>query len=164
MSNTNNLKVQRRNLLSENTYVLDSQGTVGTLKSPFFKNYTIYIGKEFYNFNPIDVIGNSFRVYREGKSIGYIHIHALRNMAHINLLDEGPYQFSLKGFINGNWVMRQGKVSIEKMENHLHFHQVEPTEKELLVACALFTAAKINKDLILFLPIFLLACTFLILI
>lgn len=158
------LRVVRKNLFSENTYVLDSDGMVGTLKLPFFGNYSLYTGNEFYNFHPIDLIGNSFRVYKEGKSIGYIHIHVLRNMAHIILLDEGPYQFSLKGFINGNWVMRQGKVSIEKMGNDLHFHQVESTKKELLVACALFTAAKINKDLILFLPIFLLACTFLILI
>ncbi|WP_373520117.1 hypothetical protein [Aquiflexum sp.] len=164
MRNIYNLKIQKKNLFSAITYVLDAEGIIGTLRLPFFNNSAYYTGKELYKFLPLDFIGNSFRVYREGKSVGYIHLHAFRNMAQINLVEEGPYQFSLRSFFNGNWVLRQGKISIEKEDNDLEFHRLEPKDKEILLACGLFTAAKINKDLIVFFPIILLIWILLILI
>ncbi|MBW3469550.1 hypothetical protein [Arthrospiribacter ruber] len=164
MRNKKSIRIQRKNPVSEITYVQDSQGIFGTLKIPFFNNSAFYSGKELYEFHSLDFMGNSFRVYREGKSIGYIHFHALRNLAQINLVEEGPFQFSLKGIFNGNWVLRQGKISLERIDNNLDFHHLDPKEKELLLACGLFTAAKINKDLIIFLPIILLIWVFLILV
>ncbi|WP_373495796.1 hypothetical protein [Aquiflexum sp.] len=159
-----NLKIQRKNLFSDITYVSDGRGIIGTLKLSFLNNSAFFSGQELYTFHAIDYIGNSFRIYRKGKSIGYIHLHAFRNMAQINLVEEGPFQFSLRGFINGNWVLRQGKISIERMEDDLQFHHLESLEKELLVACGLFTASKINKDLILIVPFILLIWFLLILI
>ncbi|EOZ91591.1 hypothetical protein A33Q_4659 [Indibacter alkaliphilus LW1] len=164
MKNKKGIIIQKKNPISEISYVLDSQGIIGTLKLPFFNNSAIYTGKELYNFYPIDIMGNSFRVYREGKSIGYIHLHALRNLAQINLVEEGPFQFSLKGIFNGDWVLRQGKISLERIGKNLYFHHLDPKEKEHLLACGLFTAAKINKDLIIILPFILLIWTFLILV
>lgn len=163
MRNKNNLKIQKKNPFSDITYVLDESGIIGTLKLPFLNNSAFFSGQELYTFRPIDFIGNSFRIYRKGKSLGYIHFHAFRNMAQINLVEEGPFQFSLRGFINGNWVLRQGKISIERMEDDLQFHHLESKGKELLVACSLFTAAKINKDLIVLVPFIILIWSLLIL-
>ena len=152
MRNKSTLKIQKKNPISDITYVLDESGIIGTLKLSFLNSSAFFTGQELYTFRPIDFIGNSVRIYREGKSIGYIHFHAFRNMAQINLVEEGPFQFSLRGFINGNWVLRQGKISIERTEDDLLFHHLESKERELLVACGLFTASKINKDLIIILP------------
>ena len=148
-----NLKVQRKSLFSTITYVLSTGGITGTLKMPFFNNLAFYSGKDLYLFRPLDFVGNSFQIVREDKCMGYIHFHTLRNLAQINLLVEGPFQFSLKGVISGNWVMRQGRKSLEKLDADLLFNQTDALEKELLVACGMFTSAKINKDLLLFVPV-----------
>jgi hypothetical protein len=122
---------------------------VGELKLPFPMNSGFFKGTDLYAFLPIDGVGSSFRVFKSGKSVGYLHIHAYRNLAQVNLVEEGPYQFSLDGILNGNWVIRQGKKSIEKSGNQLSTYFLEGNEIELVMACGLFIAAKAKADILL---------------
>ena len=50
----------------------------------------------------------------------------------------------------GKWVLRQGKGYLEKSGKRLYFYFPDNEDKELLLACGLFTASKIEKDLALF--------------
>jgi hypothetical protein len=156
MKSKKTMHIQRGNFFSEITYLTNSDGIVGSLKLPFFQNSGFFKGKDLYTFSAVDLTGNTYRIYKDGKSMGYIHLHAFRNLAQVNFVKEGPYQFSMSGVWKNNWVIRQGKKSIEMQDNDLYIYHIDASEEELVVACGLFISAKIKKDLIIFIPIILL--------
>ncbi|TVP49742.1 MAG: hypothetical protein EA341_08825 [Mongoliibacter sp.] len=162
MMRSKNLLIQKKSPLSETTYLTGDTGILGSLKLPILQNSGYFKGKELYTFLSLDLFGNTYRIYKEGKSIGYIHLHAFRNLAQVNLVEEGPYQFSIHGLLKNNWSIRQGKKSLDVKDNDLFVHLIDTKEEELITACGLFIAAKIKKDLIVFVPVIVMIWTLLI--
>ncbi len=64
--------------------------------------------------------------------------------------------------MKNGWVIRQGKKSIEMQYNDLYSYQLDAIEEELVMACGLFIAAKIKKDLMILIPAILFIWTVLI--
>lgn len=141
--------IKGNSLFFQKIWTLSPTKEIGELKLPFPMGSGFFKGNHLYAFLPIEGIGSSFRIFRSGKSVGYLHIHAYRNLAQVNLVEEGPYQFSLDGIFNGKWVIRQGKKAVEKSGNQLSTYFMEGDESELVMACGLFIAAKAKADMLL---------------
>ncbi|MCH7411557.1 hypothetical protein MM239_19375 [Belliella sp. DSM 111904] len=132
---------------SQKVMDLSLKKIIGELEVTFPISSGFYKGDELYAFLSIENNSNSFRIFKSGKSVGYLHIHPYRNLAHINLLGEGPFQFSIDGLPNSNWSIRQGKKHLEKFGSQLTAYLLEPKERELVIACGLFINAKVKSDM-----------------
>jgi hypothetical protein len=148
-------RIQKKRVFSPWLEVKRSQTTLGFLYLPFFTHSGTYFGKKIYEFRCVNSWGNSFRIFKNGKSIGYIQMHVFRNLAQINLLEDGPFFFSTKGLSGMEWVVRKGMQSLEMVENKINLHQIDEGIEETILACGLFLGERVKKDFQLFVPIIL---------
>ncbi|MFD2200886.1 hypothetical protein [Shivajiella indica] len=139
--------------------IKDNHGVKGVLNLPFLENSGTYKGKSIFQINCVNAWGNSFRIFRDGKSIGYIQMHVFRNLAQINLVEEGPYIFSTKGLFGIDWAVRKGLESVDKDGQKIHFHQMDEELQETLMVCGLYLAEKIRRDFLFFVPAILILWT-----
>ena len=125
-----------------------------------------YSGLENYKFISVDLeyFSTSYRVFKNGKSLGYIDINSFRNGAVINFVEKGSYSFYYEGLFSGKWILRKDLFLLEGSKGEIFLHEADYEGLELLIACSLFVLTKIKRDLLLIAPFILLFIIFLLLV